>query len=512
MVWTIGDTKYLLSESYSTFEALKKLHPIRDYYEILQNKDAWETYVDSLSQGLSESDAAIFRSLAKNIRMYQLAESYFGAASSAPILAYERLALPILRVFWPTLVAKHLVTVETMDGPEIVRYFLKPKAKLHDGTVVDLPYWQNQQGQLDASLTKGPKIDVNQVISLNNNTATVNLKQLAGLNPQDDVIIERNFAIVAVGHTKDNDNVVWNETVRIVPDVNGRIAQKVTITDSDGTVYVDTITGYIDYVTGDLIVNSSTGNVDKIKVTGNISLITNYNLPQVFIETEKLYIKAEEFGINVQYPIEYIQDFSRLFDLDLQAEFVQLMAAQIANDIDTRILIDLYNLAKTYGAQDTFSRTRPNNFYGGDLEWQRQIVTKINTIRARIRQVTRINAPVVLAMSPEDVALLESFHYYQVINNGELVGTDITITGSTVQLGKLQNGIMVVSSEKIPRGEVLFVMKSNLPQAAVYIFAEYIPLYFQPYPLGNVPSLTLKYRAGFYSVRKEGTGYLRITD
>ena len=514
MVWSTSDTKYLLESAYSAIRSVKNLDPIRDFTDILQNDENWEDYVTELSQGLTESDAQLFRQMSQNVRLYLLAEAF----TQGFIKPYERLTLPILRVFWPTLVAKHLVHTEVMDAPEVFKYFLIPRAVTADGRTVNLPYWggYNANGEYQfETLSQGPQIDINQEYTIDSNTrsVTINLKEAAGLSATEEVFCQRNIAIIAVGHTKSDGTVVWNTDVIIQPDVNGRIAQSVTIVDpSDGTIYEDFITGYFDVNECTLIINTTQGQVDKIRISGNISLATNKYLTRIELTTEKIYIKAEEYGVNTTFPVEVFQDVQRILDLDLQAELIQIMAATIANDIDTLILNDLYTLAKRYGAQDTFQRTRPANFYLGDLEWQRQIITKINKLSAAIQQATRIGRGNVLAMNPEDVALLESFNMYQAIDDGSLVGTDISISGGAPQIGKLQNRYLVVSSEKVPRGEVLMVLKAPDAQRAVYIFAEYIPLYFMPYPLSNIPSITLKYRAGRKPIRINGLAYLKITD
>ena len=75
---------------------------------------AFSAYVTSLAESMEKADREVFKILAENTRVSLLENSMY------QINPYEALTLPILRVFYPKLIAKELVTVSPMDKPESV--------------------------------------------------------------------------------------------------------------------------------------------------------------------------------------------------------------------------------------------------------------------------------------------------------------------------------------------------------------------------------------------------------
>ena len=71
--------------------------------------------------------------LAENTRINLLENSMF------QINPYETLTLPILRVFYPKLVAKEAVTVSPMDKPETIKAFITAKFTPSPGTGTEYP-------------------------------------------------------------------------------------------------------------------------------------------------------------------------------------------------------------------------------------------------------------------------------------------------------------------------------------------------------------------------------------
>ena len=114
--------KELLTEVYKTTKKISGVDPSKpgNMKAVLVDDAAWNCYVTGLAESIeNKKDRTAFVQLAENTRINLLENSMF------QINPYETLTLPILRVFYPKLVAKELVTVSPMDKPETVKAFVK---------------------------------------------------------------------------------------------------------------------------------------------------------------------------------------------------------------------------------------------------------------------------------------------------------------------------------------------------------------------------------------------------
>jgi len=126
--------KELLRESYQITKKIAGIDPSRpgNTKATLINDSAFGTYTTALAEGLSKADKEGFMLLAENTRINLLENSMF------QINPYESLSLPVLRVFYPRLIAKEAVTVSPMDKPETVKAFLTASFSKH-GAATEYP-------------------------------------------------------------------------------------------------------------------------------------------------------------------------------------------------------------------------------------------------------------------------------------------------------------------------------------------------------------------------------------
>ena len=110
--------KEILTEVYRTVKKTSGIDPSKpgNLKQILVDDAAFKTYVTGLAESIeNKRDRETFVALAENTRINLLENSMF------QINPYESLTLPILRVFYPKLVAKEAITVSPMDKPECVK-------------------------------------------------------------------------------------------------------------------------------------------------------------------------------------------------------------------------------------------------------------------------------------------------------------------------------------------------------------------------------------------------------
>jgi hypothetical protein len=121
--------KELLTEVYATTKKVSGVDPSKpgNLKAVLVDDAAFAAYAEGLAESIEDkTDRSAFMTLAENTRINLLENSMF------QINPYETLTLPILRVFYPKLVAKEAVTVSPMDKPETIKAFIT--AKFHHQT------------------------------------------------------------------------------------------------------------------------------------------------------------------------------------------------------------------------------------------------------------------------------------------------------------------------------------------------------------------------------------------
>jgi len=113
--------KELLKEAYQSTRRKTGVDPGKpgNLKELLVNDDAFSYFIKGLSEGLNKKDSSEFTILAENTRMNLLENSMF------QINPYETLTLPVLRVFYPKLIAREAITIEPMNKPECIKAFLR---------------------------------------------------------------------------------------------------------------------------------------------------------------------------------------------------------------------------------------------------------------------------------------------------------------------------------------------------------------------------------------------------
>ena len=481
----VSRTKDLLIESYSATKKYTTIDPSKPgmIKDICLNDDYFEFYTQSLAEGLSASDKAGFTMLAENTRRVLLENSLY------QLNPYETLALPLLRVFYPKTVAKELVTVIPMDKPEIIRGFVRVTFnRYNDANDYSAP------SRTDISAGPGIGFPVAATAAV---PGTTDILGVAGLTP-DVAHIEKSFTI-----TKVIDGAANELEVSITPTVDGEFSAAVTVNGVD-----DVICGRIDYLTGILDISSINAVVVSVEYTATVSLEENTINPRATFNIEKLRLFAKDRQISTEWTIQFEQDIKALFNVNTQAELVSVIGQQIVLDIDREIVNSLlFTAERLAGANhvQSFSKTPPANYTWGPKMWLENVTPVMNNLSAQVYNDTNIAAANVVACNPLDAAIFESLQDYRYTGSSSSDG-DVGYESATVASGKWK----ILVSNVVPQGKAVMIYKPTEEIRAVYIFAPYVPAVLTPYPLGNIPSLTVLSRYGTQLVRPEGVAELVI--
>ena len=483
--------KQILKETHQFVERRYGVDSVKNLPQVLNHDDSFKDYISSLAEGMSNDVKRDFMVLSENIRQHMLAENY--VINYTP---YQGLTFPILRVFFPRLVARDAITVKPIDKPEYVMNILRAVAIRPDKSKVELP-------SINAQVTALPN---NVVVSLTGTAPRTNTVDLLAAIPPE--------LVPMAGGNIERRVILSAFTSGTVTSTN-----EVTVNTNDGTFTstidygsgnVDRVYGTIDFATGTLRVTSEQGLTDSFNVYFTVNIESNTNTPTIELKLDRISLIANRRALTMRWSPDFEQDLKAMFDLDVQAELVNWVSQQIAIEIDSAIINDLIFYATAYGRNNiTFQHaTRPASFALTDKEWYASLVVKFNEAAANIYSDTYIGLGNVILMNPLDAQYLQALDIYTI--EGVMSG-DMSLDSNTVQVGNLNNRYKVLVSSVVPKGKAIMTVKPAEETGSVYIYAPYQPLQIVPLPYGNIYSLTMFTRNAFSMVRPQGIYVVNIT-
>lgn len=481
--------KELLQEVYATTKKISGVDPSKpgNMRSVLIDDLAFNTYVAGLAESIeNKKDRTAFTQLAENTRINLLENSMF------QINPYESLTLPILRVFYPKLVAKEAVTVSPMEKPESVKAFIRATFKPSNSNT------QYAAPVTGTDISRGAAVGtpVSASIAVPSSAYDVLLNALS-LTPAD-AHLERDFEITGVS----SDGTHWVD-YSIVPAVEGHFSQSVTVGGNG-----DVVSGKVDYLTGKVDVSSTTGVVTAVRYQVTTSLEENKINPSVTLSVDKIRLYARDRQISANWTINMEQDMRALFDVSMQAEIVNILGQQIALDIDREIINSLLTAnirLNPASHQKTFNRTPPTAYTWGTKYWHENILVPMNELSGQIYTDTNIEGANTILANPLDVAILEDLQTFNYTGTSSVDG-DLGYRSATVAGGKWK----VLTSAVVTQGTMLMIYKPVEELKAIYFYAPYVPAVLHPYPLGFTPSLTILSRYATALVRSSGIASLNI--
>jgi len=482
--------KELLTEVYKTTKKISGVDPSKpgNMKAILVDDTAFEAYVTGLAESIeNKKDRAAFVQLAENTRINLLENSMF------QINPYETLTLPILRVFYPKLVAKELVTVSPMDKPESVKAFIRATfSPSNSSTDFTAPVVSTD---VSRGVAFGTPIAASMAVP---STGYDILATAAPTLTSTEAHLERDFEITGVS----SDGTAW-VNFSIVPAVEGHFSSSVTVAGA-----ADVISGKVDYLNGTVDISSTTGVVNYARYQVTVSLEENRINPSVTLSVDKIRLYARDRQISANWTINMEQDMRALFDISMQAEIVNILGQQIALDIDREIINALITANTRLNANDhrgTFNRTPDVLYTWGTKYWHENIIPVLNELSGTIYTDTNIEAGNTIAANPLDVAILEDLQTFNYTGTSSVDG-DMGYRSATVAGGKWR----VLTSAVVTQGTMLMVYKPVEELKAVYFYSPYVPAVLHPYPLGFTPSLTILSRYATALVRSAGIATITI--
>ena len=482
--------KHLLQETYTRTKKLTGIDARTGggFKQTLSDPQAFSIYAKSLCEGLVGQDADDFMALSEATRIGLMENSMF------QLNPYETLTMPVLRVFYPKLIARELVNVMPIDKPDVIKAFVRASFK-RNYPGGDAGYDQSFPS-VNTDISRGPGVGID--VEATANAGTTNILSEAGLTSANSHI-EHDVVITKVTDSTGFSNVT------ITPTVDGTFSETVEV--PGGT---DVISGHFDYLNGTVTWSSAQGLVTEISYQAHCSLEENQINPTVKFDVEKIRFITKDRRISAEWTINMEQDVKALFDLDAQSEMVNIIGEQIALDIDREIigsLIATNSALNPASHRKTFYKTPPAAFTWGNKQWYENVIPVLNDLSAQVYTSSLMGAANVLAANPLDAAIFESLNTFEYVGNS-VDGGEVGYRSATVAGGKWK----ILVSSNVPKGTIIAKYRSSDLARAAYVYAPYVPAILTPYPLGANPSLTILSRYSTKVIRNEALATLTINE
>lgn len=493
------ETYAMLNEASNVMSTDYKIDLIRNPRDVFMNDEAYNRYISVLGEGLSVDDLDSFETMADSQRQAIL-ENLTPATNP-----YETLSLPLLRSFWPKMAVKRMLTVVTMDKPVIVKYFIKHEAVKNDGTRFPLPnpHVSETGGALNDQKFGADAASQSIDISAANIPVpgVTDLLGGAGLTSDVTFIAQGRTVITSITYIPvGGGSTIVNVNIPIT--VDGLFAY----TQDVGASTFDTLQGKINHRAGTIELSSTRcdladGKIVDISVQAIASMEFNNLNTKIELRTEKFILDVNTRKLSAEYSLEFEQDMRALFNIEAQAEIIDIMGSQIAVDYEQELIqdiianVDAYNVANAGLHKRTFSKTVPGTFNLGTKEWYRNSLIDLETLSAQIHIDTNIAAANYVLVNPLDGVVLD----------GLRPEADGSVSSGAYNWNILQSTL-------VPKGRMILGLNPDNERATCYYWGVYRPAEaVLGYPSADIPSMTVLGRYTKRMVRPAAFAELEIT-
>lgn len=268
----------------------------------------------------------------------------------------------------------------------------------------------------------------------------------------------------------------------------------------------------------------STGGVETYQpFESDLGVSPTPVIPEIDIRLQSATVVANTRKLRARWTPELSQDLNSYFNMDAEAELTQMLSEQIALEIDREIIGDLMSRAaivrywsrqkgkyvnRQTGATiaGSFTTTDPISWYRGLFE---TITDASNEIYARTK---RGNANW-LVCSPEVCTILESISEFKPVFSGD--PKEVKYSVGQEKAGTLNNRWTIYKDPYMVKNQILVGYKGSTFLECGYVYAPYVPLIITPTifaPEDFTPRRGLMTRYGKHMVRPDYYARIVVED
>ena len=422
---------------------------------------------------------------------------------------WSGVALPLVRRVFGNIVAQELVSVQPMNLPSGLVFFLDFKYGTSVGKFTSGDDLQGKQGPNSPSGSTGPFGEDSGLYgvgrygySISQSTVNVTFGGNNDIPTFKDIDFDSELSASSAGK-------LWKVTGSISsltrPDKLAIRSWDFTLSPAAGT-FVDVLDDFtkVSGNTVTLIVsasgtNAATGSYstdyvqqtdaanrgdfeDRVgDATGN-----QLNIPEVNLEMRSLPIVAKTRKLKAVWSPELAQDLNAYHSVDAEAELTSMLSDYIAMEIDLEILDMLIKEAITVDywsavvAEDYNASTgnfSSGTFYGTKFEWYQTLVSKIQKVSNEIHRLTLRGGANFVVVAPKVATILESLPGY-VSQPGD--GGNDQFSMGISKIGQAAGRYTVYKNPYMTENSILVGFRGSnfLETGAVY--SPYVPLITTP--------------------------------
>ena len=417
-------------------------------------ENTWADYCKTLGGWDRSVLAQILENEAKHIA--ELNED----TRTASIGSFEKFIFPMIRAVWPNLVSQELVSVQPMDGPISMLFFLDFTAGNTKGSV--------KKGDALISARTGMREEGQSYqfenVPLEASTTTGSVLAYTPVRPGSVTVSWVNSVDGTLSMT-DNGNGAFSQTTPTSGTATGTIDYSSTA--SAGTLALTLGT------TGPSTNSSVTVTYDYNSEGPDFA---NNSIPQLDASLTSAPVVSRANKLRARWSVEVAAQLKAIHGLDAEVELTEALAQQIRFGIDNKIINDLYKIAVAGGV--TFDVTPASG-----IPYFTHQMALIKTLQGGSNQIfkaTRRGFGNWIVAGVDAATIIESHPLFE--SSGNVNGPGVVFSGVLANRWKVfKNPFLTgVNGSGFNSTNFLIGYKGNNFYDAGYVYAPWIPFYQTP--------------------------------
>jgi hypothetical protein len=491
--------------------------------------DKWTE--SGLLEGLEGTDkgmmATILENQAKQIVIEQSNTGTGGSFSAGSGEQWAGVALPLVRKVFAQIAAKDFVSVQPMNLPSGLVFYLDFK---YGSSTGGFSSGDNMYGNVSTANSKiGVDVDPSGGLygagrfGYSINSASVAVQELAGaatsaslaydadLDPGDYYTITKTMPAGFDSKGVRAFRILSGSTDVTLPKYTSVSGNNVSFVIAKADTTVDaSLTGSIVYHKQPA--DNSRGDFED--TTGTLKI------PEVNVELASEAIVAKTRKLKAQWTPEFAQDLNAYHSIDAEAELTSMLSEYISMEIDLEILDMLIQDAATterWSAENnklwngTAWSDASSDFYNTQGQWFQTLGTKMQKVSNKIHQKTLRGGANFAVVSPTVATILESIPGYAASTDGDRMDFAMGVQ----RVGSLNSRFQVYKNPYMTENIVLLGYRGSQFLETGAVYAPYVPLMMTPLvydPNTFTPRKGLMTRYAKKMIRPEFYGKIFVSD
>ena len=254
-------------------------------------------------------------------------------------------------------------------------------------------------------------------------------------------------------------------------------------------------------------------------VEGRPSQSDNLTIPEINLEMKSIAIVAKTRKLKAVWTPEFAQDLNAYHSIDAEAELTSMLSEYISQEIDLEILDMLMNNAlveenwsvttgEKYDGNNNWATANTGEAYNQGT-WFQTLGTKIQKVSNKIHAKTMRGGANWLVCSPDVATILESIPGYA----ADTDGNSSSFAMGVQKVGQLANRFTVYKNPYIQSNTILMGFRGTQFLETGAVYAPYVPLIMTPLvydPTNFTPRKGVMTRYAKKIVRPEFYGKINV--